>query len=219
MKTSLKALSLSALSLSNGSNGRLPTLLAALAALVLVGCQTASTSSSMASAPAAPAKPAMSAPAAKPAMAAIRIKAGPPVAGFSADADGNVWLTDRGFIGASSIGRDGLAIANTKSPGIYQSENYSMTAFSEPLPNGKYTVRLHFSETYEGITGAGQRVFSYNVEGKDFKDFDIWVKAGGFARAYIETVEVEIKDGKLDITFTPQIENPQINGIEIIPKA
>jgi hypothetical protein len=194
---------------------RLPTLLvAALTTFALVGCQTASSSSSMS-------KPAAAAPAAKPApaMAVIRIKAGPPVAGFTADADGNVWSPERGFVGASSIGRDGLAIANTRSPGIYQSEHYSMTAFSEPLPNGKYTVKLHFSETYEGITGPGQRVFSYNVEGKDFKDFDVWVKAGGFARAYIETVEVEIKDGKLDITFTPQIENPQINGIEIIPKA
>jgi len=199
---------------------RLPTLLAAaLAAFALVGCQTASSSSSM-STP-APAKPAMSAPAAKPAtaMAVIRIKAGPPVSGFTADADGNVWLPERGFTGSDSIGRDGLAIANTRSPGIYQSEHYSMSAFTESLPNGKYTVKLHFSETYEGITGPGQRVFSYNVDGKDFKDFDIWVKAGGFARAYIETVEVEIKDGKLDITFTPQIENPQINGIEIIPKA
>ena len=94
-----------------------------------------------------------------------------------------------------------------------------MTAFTEPVPNGKYTVKLHFSETYEGIMGPGQRVFTFNIEGKEFKDFDIWVKAGGFARAYIETVEVEVKDGKLDITFSPQVENPQINGIEIIPHA
>ena len=36
-------------------------------------------------------------------------------------------------------------------------------------------------------------------------------------RAYVETVDVEITDGKLVITFTPQVENPAINGIEIIP--
>jgi len=36
-------------------------------------------------------------------------------------------------------------------------------------------------------------------------------------RAYIETVPVEITNGNLEITFTPNIENPQINGIEIIP--
>ena len=92
-----------------------------------------------------------------------------------------------------------------------------MTKFTQALPNGKYVVKLHFAETYDGITGPGQRVFSFNVEGKEFKDFDAWAKSGGFARAYVETVPVEISDGILDITFTPNVENPEINGIEIIP--
>jgi hypothetical protein len=30
-------------------------------------------------------------------------------------------------------------------------------------------------------------------------------------------VNVDIGDGQLDIKFTPQVENPQINGIEIGP--
>ena len=92
-----------------------------------------------------------------------------------------------------------------------------MTAFSYPLSNGRYTVKLQFAETFEDITGAGQRVFSFNVEGREFKDFDVWVKAGGSQRAYVETVPVDITDGKLDITFTSKIQNPEINGIEIIP--
>jgi hypothetical protein len=78
-------------------------------------------------------------------------------------------------------------------------------------------VKLHFAETYEDITGPGQRVFSFNVEGREFKDFDVWVKAGGSQRACIETVPVEITDGKLDIKFTPNVQNPEINGIEILP--
>jgi hypothetical protein len=92
-----------------------------------------------------------------------------------------------------------------------------MTAFSHALPNGKYIVKLHFAETYEGITAAGERVFSFNVEGQEFKDFDVFVKAGGVQKAYVETVKVDVTDGKLDIKFTPNIENPEINGIEIIP--
>jgi hypothetical protein len=92
-----------------------------------------------------------------------------------------------------------------------------MAAFSWPVPNGKYIVKLHFAETFEGINGPGERVFSFNVEGHNFKDFDVWVKAGGARRAYIETVNAEVTDGKLDITFTPQVENPEINGIEILP--
>jgi hypothetical protein len=30
-------------------------------------------------------------------------------------------------------------------------------------------------------------------------------------------VDVDVTDGKLDIKFTPNIENPEINAIEIIP--
>jgi alcohol dehydrogenase (cytochrome c) len=53
-----------------------------------------------------------------------------------------------------------------------------MESFSWPVPNGKYVVKLHFAETFEGITGPGQRVFSFNVQGQEFKDFDVWDKPG-----------------------------------------
>ena len=92
-----------------------------------------------------------------------------------------------------------------------------MESFSWPLANGKYQVKLHFCETFEGIEGAGQRVFSFNVQGHEFKDLDIFAKTGGPRRAYIETVNVDVTDGKLLVTFTPNVENPQINAIEIIP--
>ena len=65
----------------------------------------------------------------------------------------------------------------------------------------------------------GLRVFSFNVAGHEFKDFDLFVKAGGQQRAYIESVPVEITGGKLDITFTPNVENPEINALEIIPQS
>ncbi len=145
----------------------------------------------------------------------IRIKTG--IDKALTDETGVVWQADRGFKDGETIERPELAIAKTKTPSVYRAERYSMTAFSEPVPNGKYTVKLHFAETYDGITGPGQRVFSFNVEGKNFKDFDVWVKSGGFAMAYVETVEVEVKDGKLDITFLSSVENPEINAIEIIP--
>jgi hypothetical protein len=132
------------------------------------------------------------------------------------DSNGNTWQPDHGFDG-DTVERPELSITNTADPRIYQSERYSMTKFTQPLPNGKYIVKLHFCETFDGITGPGQRVFSFNVAGHEFKDFDVWVKAGGPQRAYIESVPVEITDGKLEITFTPNVENPQINGIEIIP--
>jgi hypothetical protein len=147
--------------------------------------------------------------------AAIRIKAGS--SSPLTDAAGKVWLAEQGFEGGDVIERPDLEIGNTKSPEIYRSEHYAMEAFSWKIPNGKYQVKLHFAETFEGIAGPGERVFSFNVEGQEFKDFDIWKKAGGGQRAYVETVSLEIQDGKLDIKFTSNIENPTINGIEIIP--
>jgi Di-glucose binding within endoplasmic reticulum. len=145
----------------------------------------------------------------------VRIKAGY----FSSfkDSEGNTWLPDQAFTGGETIERPDLEIANTKDPMIYRAERYSMTGFSYPVPNGKYIVKLHFCETFEGIMGPGERVFSFNVEGHDFKDFDVWAKTGGHQRAYIETVPAEVTDGKLDVTFTPNVENPEINGIEILP--
>ncbi|HSA01186.1 MAG TPA: malectin domain-containing carbohydrate-binding protein, partial [Candidatus Paceibacterota bacterium] len=157
--------------------------------------------------------------AATPAPAAgkiIRIKAGKaePVK----DAEGNVWMAEQGFEGGQTIERPDLEIANTKSPDLYRAEHYSMDSFSWPVPNGKYMVKLHFAETYEGINGPGERVFSFNVQGKEFNDFDPWVKAGGFAKAYVEIVPVEVTDGNIKVTFTPKVENPQICAIEIIPQ-
>jgi hypothetical protein len=150
-----------------------------------------------------------------PVLPPVRIKAGLDTS--ITDADGNVWLPDQGFDGGQTDERPDLQIVGTKSPDIYHSEHWSMDSFTYPVPNGKYIVKLHFCETYEGITGPGDRVFSFNVQGQDFKDFDVWVKSGGFLHAYIETVNVEVTDGKIHITFTPQVENPEINGIEILP--
>ena len=161
-----------------------------------------------------PAIPAMNAPPAVPMVVRIKAGATSPVT----NSTGMVWLADQGFNGGDTVERPDLSINNTTQPEIYRSERYGMDSFSWPLANGKYLVKLHFCETYEGITGPGQRVFSFNVQGHDFKDFDVWAKAGGPLTAYVETVPVEIKDGKLLITFTSNIENPQINGIEIIPQ-
>jgi endoglucanase len=145
----------------------------------------------------------------------IRIRAG--TTEKHTDESGVMWLADQGFVDGDTIDRTGIAVANTKTPSLYGAERYGMSAFSLKVPNGKYTVKLHFAETYEGISGAGERVFSFKVEGKEFKDFDVTAKAGGTLRAYVETVEVEVADGKLDIGFTSKTENPEINALEIIP--
>jgi hypothetical protein len=202
-----------------------PIFIATVLVFLVSGCMSSKTQSSGNTSPPTPqplasATPAQSAsPAPSPlpvANATIRIKAG--TASPFTDSRGNVWAADRGFSGGDTIERPELAIGNTTEPGIYRSEHYSMDSFSCPLANGKYLVKLHFCETFEGIEGPGQRVFSFNVQGHEFKDFDVWAKAGGPRKAYFEAVPVDITNGKLLITFTSNIENPQINGIEITPQ-
>jgi hypothetical protein len=189
----------------------------------LTGCQMESKQAAsspqpapaVAAAPVATAQP-VAAVAAVPVMSStIRVKAG--AATPFKDSSGNVWLPDSGFEGGDVVERPELAIANTKDQGLYQSEHYGMTAFSCKLPNGKYSAKLHFAETFEGVTGAGERVFSFNVQGHEFKDFDVFVKAGGAARAYIESVPVEVTNGVFKIDFVENVEHPQICAIEIIP--
>ncbi|MEW6236152.1 MAG: malectin domain-containing carbohydrate-binding protein [Candidatus Omnitrophota bacterium] len=142
------------------------------------------------------------------------------------DKDGNLWLPDEVKApGASLEPPDGMTIErdeqfevpNVAFPQIFRTERYSMSAYEFNLPNGKYTVRLHFAETYTGIAGIGDRVYSFAVQGqKPEKDFDIYKEAGGPYKAIQREYKgVEVTDGKLRITFTPNIQNPAINGIEI----
>jgi len=209
------------------------SLISLLAVLLLAGCQASKESSGgkamTAAAPApAPAMTAAATPAPTPAPApamtattpapkAIRIDAG--ATNSYTDSEGNVWLPDQGFADGDTVDRgDAVQIANTKDPAIYRTEHYSMTSFSQTVPNGKYTVKLHFAETYSEITGPGQRVFSVTVGGHELKDIDVWKAAGAGQTAYIETVnDVIVSDGKLDITFATNLQSPEINGIEIIP--
>jgi hypothetical protein len=170
--------------------------------------------------PALAAEPSTNAPAsAKPAAEAgiLRI-----IAGLSEplkDEAGVIWQPTEGFADGLTIHRPGTEIGRTKTPSVYCSERFGMSKFTQKVPNRKYTVKLHFAITYEGITEAGQCVFSVNVEGKEVKDLDIWEKAGGPRRAYVETVTVNVEDGQLDITFTAKSENPAISAIEVVPES
>jgi len=189
---------------------RIASLAVMLAVALTASCQPAKGQASTNAAAAAPATNVVSL------TPPVRIKTG--VTEKWTDAAGNVWLPDQGYTEGETYEATYAAVTNTPDAAIYSTERYSMTAYNFAVPNGKYTVKLHFAEVYSGISGPGDRVFSFSVQGHDFKDFDIWVKAGGFNKAYVENVDVEVTDGKLNITFTPKVENPKINGIEILPR-
>ena len=143
------------------------------------------------------------------------------------DKAGNVWKGDKdyrkgggyGFVGGDTIDRgESMKIEGTNDPKLYQTERYSMDKFIAEVPNGKYTVRLHFAETYDGIDTDGPRVFDIKIQNQDVvKDLDVAKTAGKVQKALVKEFKgVAVTNGILDITFVAKQQNPEINGIEIL---
>jgi hypothetical protein len=155
----------------------------------------------------------------------LRVDAG----SFAAYTDkaGNVWQGEKdyvkgkgfGFVGGDYVDRGSdMKIEGTPDPTIYQTEHYGMTGFIAEVPNGNYTVRLHFAETYEGIDQDGPRVFDVTIQKKVvLADLNVQKAAGGAQKALVKEFKgVEAAGGLLEIGFTPKEQNPEINGIEIL---
>ena len=122
-----------------------------------------------------------------------------------------------GFVGGTSVARADTEVKNTPDKAIYLTERYSLKAYRIAVPNGAYTVRLHFAETYERITAAGQRIYTVSVEGQPvLKDFDPFQEAGARFAAVVKECQATVADGELTIEFADKVQNPMINGIEVI---
>jgi hypothetical protein len=85
-----------------------------------------------------------------------------------------------------------------------------------PVPSGTTVqVRLYFANRYSGTSGVGQRVFDVGVDGTTvLPNFDIVATAGdqtGTMQQFTET-----SSGDITIDLTHEVENPLINGIEIV---
>jgi hypothetical protein len=188
------------------------TVVAAVLAAGLLGCEPTKTGSTQGT----------------PAMAAkmvMRVNAGDEKP--YTDSNGAVWLADReydaaakyGALGGKIVTRDTLpSLAGSKDSRLYLTEHYGLSGYRFDLPNGKYTLRLHFCETFDGVQEAGGRVFCIMIQGKlAIPNFDVFKAAGGFAKPVIkEFKNVEVTDGKLLIEFVQRVQSPEINAIEVL---
>lgn len=138
------------------------------------------------------------------------------------DSTGKTWVSDASYAVFGSVATSANAIAGTVDDVIYQTERYDSNptganlAYDFVLPSGDYEVRLHFAETYAGITGPGQRVFDVKAEGSTVIDhLDIFSRVG-LNNALVVTFPVTVTDGLLDLDFIHLgIQNPKVCGIEI----
>ncbi len=90
-------------------------------------------------------------------------------------------------------------------------------AFDVPQA-GLYEVRLYMGNGYSGTSDPGERVFDVALEGNVFGTLDDIDLSGQFGHQVGTMVSnmVSVTDGTLNIEFLHGIENPLINGIEII---
>jgi len=159
-------------------------------------------------------------PAPSAALLPIRI-----VAGSRAykDPEGNLWLPDRYVIG----GRPGQSakVVKDQQTGLYDFHRVGNFRYILPvIPLEKYRVRLYFQEPWfgkenAGIGGPGSRVFDVWCNGvTQLKDFDILSEAGSspVVKTFRNVQATAL--GKIELTFSPVINYPLINAIEVVPE-
>ncbi len=140
------------------------------------------------------------------------------------DSLGNTWQADQtyvtgswGFYGSNNIADRGTShsISGTIDDRIYQTERWGLSGYQCDIDNGTYTVILHFAETY--FTSSGQRVFDISIEGQLLLDnLDIYSEVG-YSTALVKTFNnITVQDGRIDIELNSSVDEPEINGIEII---
>jgi hypothetical protein len=121
-------------------------------------------------------------------------------------------------------------ILNTTNDALYRSERFGGAfgqpplSYAIPVPNGTYTVRLHFAEIWWGVDGhgggVGKRVFNVSLEGTQvLTNYDIYARAKVPLKAVVEQRQATVNDGVLniDLSATSALkDNAKISAIEVI---
>jgi hypothetical protein len=151
----------------------------------------------------------------------LRMLAGP--ASFHDD-QGNTWVPEHFFRGGRrTFHADNLPkVANSR---LFEWERYGHFDYLIPAIEGrKYRVRLYFSEGWFGKSnggpgGIGSRVFDVYCNGTTLlKDFDIVRdQKNGAVVVTFEHIK-PTAHGMLELYFTPGLNYPLINAIEVEPE-
>ena len=156
------------------------------------------------------------------------------VTALSIDSGGpaaNNFVADEDFYGgdvaAAAPGPINTSAANAAPQEVYLTQRF--TPFTYVIPGleagATYDVRMHFAETYlpsaygAGITGPNQRLFNVNINGKPaLINFDIYAAAGGTNIAVVKDYSAAAdRYGQMIVQILQgAIQNPQINGIEVL---
>jgi hypothetical protein len=136
------------------------------------------------------------------------------------------FLADQDFTGGNpghfneAVRTAGVAHAAPEQ--VYRDERFGadmVYAIPGLVPGAHYAVRPHFAENW--VTDPGQRVFDVLINGTVvLKQLDILAAAGGQHIALVREVPATASaSGQLAISFAAVVQNPKLNGLEIIRAA
>jgi len=144
--------------------------------------------------------------------------------------EGKVFSADRNYSDPSNTysNQNILDIENTIYDDLYKTErnanaSVGLLNYTFPVPNGNYSVWLHFAEIYFGATGGypalsdtGLRKFDVKIEDElKLTDFDI-IKETGSMSSIKKSFNVLVTDGSLSIDFISKVNRAKISAIEIL---
>jgi hypothetical protein len=151
----------------------------------------------------------------------------------SVDRFGAEWMGDRYFtggeqnhwqFGGKEMGVPMRTIRGAPDPLYFRSFRFGNFSYKIPLPEGKYDLKLYFSEVIflpsefgDGVEN--RRIFDVLANGKPLlSSFDIAADAGGANTADIRAFTgVSPVNGFLSLEFRPILSGAWLNAIEILP--
>lgn len=142
------------------------------------------------------------------------------------DRHGRTWAADRYFQGGQLVVRS-VSVSDAPDPEIYRGERFGNLTYQIPVAQSRYTVILHFAETWFGPGklqhgGAGSRSFDLLCNGVALlRDLDIFKEAGGPDRALEKSFHglEPNPQGKLVLSLVPRRNYSCLNAIEVLDDA
>ncbi len=99
-------------------------------------------------------------------------------------------------------------------PELYVTFREGPFRYELPLPDGKWTVTLHFAEPDQSL--AATRSFDVSANGMVMlADFNPATAAGGVMKAVTRSFQVEVRNGRLVLDFLKKGGDPMICAIEV----
>jgi N-acetylneuraminic acid mutarotase len=152
----------------------------------------------------------------------VRINSGD---GAYADSFNNFWEADSYFTNANPTqpitvtqSEEAQPIWNTTDDKLYINEHATAFHYDVPLPDGNYTVRLHFTELF--FNAPGVRRFNVDIQGtRVMAGFDIYGQAGKAAliTKSFNAAVTPATNHTLTINFTKTFDNAVVQAIDIYP--